>query len=61
MSVDELRETYKYNETCQKTVPEAIRCFYRAEDFENAVRNAISIGADSDTVAVITGSIAEAK
>ena len=61
ISVDELRETYQYNETCQRTVPEAFRCFYEATDFEDAIRNAISIGGDSDTVAAITGSIAEAK
>ena len=58
--VDVLRETYQYNETCQATVPEAIRCFMEAEDFEDAIRNAISIGGDSDTLAAITGSIAEA-
>ncbi len=58
--VDDLRETYQYNETCQATVPEAIRCFMEAEDFEDAIRNAISIGGDSDTLAAITGSIAEA-
>ena len=61
MSVDALRETYQYNETCQKTVPEAIICFCEAADFEDAIRNAISIGGDSDTLAAITGSIAEAK
>lgn len=61
ISVDELRETYQYNETCQKTVPEAIRCFLEADGFEDAIRNAISIGGDSDTLAAITGSIAEAK
>ena len=60
-SVDELRETYEYNETCQRTVPEAFRCFYEATDFEDAIRNAISIGGDSDTLAAITGGIAEAK
>jgi len=60
-SVDVLRETYRYNETCQRTVPEAIRCFLEATDFEDAIRNAISIGGDSDTLAAITGSIAEAK
>ena len=60
-SVDELRETYRYNETCQQTVPQAIRCFLEAEGFEDAIRNAISIGGDSDTLAAITGSIAEAK
>jgi ADP-ribosylglycohydrolase len=59
--VDVLRETYQYNETCQATVPEAIRCFVEAEDFEDAIRNAISIGGDSDTLAAITGSIAEAR
>jgi ADP-ribosylglycohydrolase len=61
ISVDELRETYQYNETCQRTVPEAFRCFYEATDFEDAIRNAISIGGDSDTLAAITGSMAEAK
>jgi len=58
--VHKLRESYQYNETCQGTVPEAIRCFMEAEDFEDAIRNAISIGGDSDTLAAITGSIAEA-
>ena len=60
-SVDEIRETYQYNETCQGTVPEAIRCFLEAQSFEDAIRNAISIGGDSDTLAAITGSIAEGK
>ncbi|MBI9041947.1 ADP-ribosylglycohydrolase family protein [Lutibacter sp.] len=59
-TVDELRETYLYNETCQETVPEAIICFLESSDFEDAIRNAISIGGDSDTLACITGSIAEA-
>ena len=61
ISVDELRETDQYNETCQQTVPEAIMCFLEATGFEDAIRNAISIGGDSDTLAAITGSIAEAK
>jgi ADP-ribosylglycohydrolase len=60
-SVEELQKTYEYNETCQRTVPEAFRCFWEATDFEDAIRNAISIGGDSDTVAAITGSMAEAK
>jgi type I restriction enzyme M protein len=47
--------------TCQGSVPESIRCFYEANDFEDAIRNAISLGGDSDTLAAITGSIAEAK
>jgi len=59
-TVDELRKTYQYNETCQGTVPEAIICFLESTDFEDAIRNAISIGGDSDTLACITGGIAEA-
>ena len=59
--MEELQKTYEYNETCQCTVPEAFRCFYEATDFEDAIRNAISIGGDSDTVAAIAGSMAEAK
>jgi type I restriction enzyme M protein len=47
--------------TCQGSVPESIRCFYEANDFEDAIRNAVSLGGDSDTLAAITGSIAEAK
>ena len=59
-SVDEIREWYYFNASCQKTVPQAITCALEATDFEDAIRNAISIGGDSDTVAAITGSIAEA-
>jgi ADP-ribosylglycohydrolase len=59
-TVDEIREWYYFNETCQKTVPQAIICALDATDFEDAIRNAISIGGDSDTVAAITGSIAQA-
>ncbi len=59
-TVDELRDTYKFSVSCQGTVPEAIRCYIEASDFEDAIRNAISIGGDSDTLAAITGSIAEA-
>lgn len=58
--IDEIRETYHFNETCQETVPQAIQCFLESVSFEDAIRNAISIGGDSDTVAAITGSIAEA-
>jgi ADP-ribosylglycohydrolase len=59
-TVDEIREWYYFNETCQKTVPQAITCALEATDFEDAIRNAVSIGGDSDTVAAITGSIAQA-
>lgn len=60
-TVDEIRPTYRFNETCQETVPEAIICALEATDFEDAIRNAISIGGDSDTVAAIAGAIAEAR
>jgi len=59
-AVDEIRLDYEFNETCQQTVPEALICALSATDFEDAIRNAISIGGDSDTVAAIAGSVAEA-
>ena len=59
-SLDEIRGTYHFNETCQETVPQAIKAFLETISFEDAIRNAISIGGDSDTLAAITGSIAEA-
>jgi type I restriction enzyme M protein len=59
-TLDEIRDTYIFNEICQETVPQAIEAFLEAESFEDAIRKAISIGGDSDTLAAITGSIAEA-
>ncbi|MBR6517851.1 MAG: N-6 DNA methylase [Bacilli bacterium] len=59
-SLDEIRDSYEFNETCQDTVPQAIEAFLESTSFEDAIRNAISIGGDSDTLAAITGSIAEA-
>lgn len=59
-TLDEIRPTYRFNETCQETVPQAIVAFLESTDFEDAIRNAISLGGDSDTLAAITGSIAEA-
>jgi ADP-ribosylglycohydrolase len=59
--IDDIREGYEFDVTCQGSVPESIRCFYEANDFEDAIRNAVSLGGDSDTLAAITGSIAEAK
>ncbi|MDL2254286.1 ADP-ribosylglycohydrolase family protein [Ruminococcaceae bacterium OttesenSCG-928-I18] len=59
-TLDEIRPVYQFNESCQKTVPEAIIAFLESTDFEDAIRNAISLGGDSDTLAAITGSIAEA-
>ncbi len=51
---------HSFNETCQVTVQQAIICFLESADFESAIRLAMSIGGDSDTIAAITGSIAEA-
>jgi len=59
-SLDEIRPTYRFNETCQGTVPQAITAFLESTDFEDAIRNAISLGGDADTLACITGGIAEA-
>lgn len=59
-TVDEIRPVYVFNESCQGTVPEAIIAFLESTDFEDAIRNAISLGGDSDTLACITGGIAEA-
>ncbi len=56
----EIKPFYSFNETCQKTVPEALICFLESENFEDAVRKAIWLGGDSDTLACITGGIAEA-
>ena len=59
-TLDEIRPTYRFSATCQETVPQAIIAFLESTDFEDAIRNAISLGGDSDTLAAITGSIAEA-
>lgn len=59
-TLDEIRDSYLFDESCQKTVPEALEAFFESTGFEDAIRNAISIGGDSDTVAAITGGIAEA-
>ena len=59
-TLDEIRPTYQFNETCQDTVPQAMQAFFESTSFEDAIRNAISIGGDSDTLAAITGAVAEA-
>lgn len=59
-SVDEIRPTYVFNESCMETVPEALTCALEATSYEDAIRNAISIGGDSDTIAAIAGGLAEA-
>ena len=55
-----LQKNYKFNESCQETVPQAIYAFLISDSFEDSIRKAISIGGDSDTLACINGSIAEA-
>ena len=57
---DEIRPGYHMDETCQKTVPEAITAFLEGTDFEDVIRTAVSLGGDCDTLACIAGSIAEA-
>ena len=59
-TLDGIRDSYQFNETCQDTVPQAMMAFFESTGFEDAIRNAISIGGDSDTIAAITGGIAEA-
>lgn len=59
-TVDEIRPTYSFKVSCQKTVPEAIICVLEGNSFEDVLRNAISLGGDSDTLAAIACSIAEA-
>jgi type I restriction enzyme M protein len=57
--LDDIRDNYRFDVTCQGSVPQAIEAFLEAAGFEDAIRNAISIGGDSDTLGAITGSIAE--
>ena len=59
-TIDEIRPDYTFDVTCQGTVPQAMQAFFESTSFEDAIRNAISIGGDSDTLAAITGSVAEA-
>jgi len=56
----EIRPVYRFDESCQGTLPESITAFLESTGFEDAIRKAISIGGDSDTIACITGGIAEA-
>lgn len=59
-TLDGIRKDYAFDVSCQGSVPQALMAFFESESFEDAIRNAISIGSDSDTIAAITGSIAEA-
>jgi ADP-ribosylglycohydrolase len=59
-TIDQIRPTYHFDVTCQGTVPEALIAFFESTDYESAVRLAISLGGDSDTLAAITGGVAHA-
>lgn len=59
-TLDEIRPAYGFDVSCEGSVPQAIECFLEARDFEDALRNAVSLGGDGDTIAAIAGAIAEA-
>ena len=59
-TVEGIRPGYEHDMTCEGSVPQAIVCFLDSEDFEDAVRNAVSLGGDGDTQACMAGAIAEA-
>ncbi len=59
-TLDAIRPRYTFDVSCQGSVPQAIEAFLEADSFEDAVRNAVSIGGDSDTIAAMAGSVAEA-
>lgn len=59
-TLEEIRPGYRADLRCEGSVPQAIRCFLEGEDFEDTIRNAVSLGGDGDTQAAIAGSIAEA-
>ena len=58
--LDDIRPAYIFDETCQGSVPQAIIAFLESDDYEDAVRKAVSLGGDSDTLGCITGGIAQA-
>jgi len=59
-TLDQIRKEYKFDVSCQGSVPVALEAFFEAADFEDAVRNAISVGGDSDTIGAMAGAVAEA-
>lgn len=59
-TLEQIRPSYQFDESCQGTVPEAIIAFLESKDYVDAVRKAVSLGGDSDTLACITGGIAYA-
>ncbi len=59
-TLSDIRPGYGFNSSCQQSVPEAIICFLEGTNYEDTIRNAVSLGGDADTQAAIAGSIAEA-
>lgn len=59
-SLEDIRPYYEFDVTCQGSVPQALQAFFESTSFEDAIRNAISIGGDSDTIGAMTGAIADA-
>ncbi len=59
-TIDEIRPNYYFDESCQGTVPAALIAFFESSSFEDCIRNAVSLGGDSDTLAAIAGGVAEA-
>ena len=60
-ALDEIRDSYEYDSGCPGSVPQALEAFFEATSFEDAIRNAVSIGGDVDTTAAIAASVAEAE
>lgn len=59
-TLDEIRPIFTFDETCQRTVPEAITCFMEGKDYEDVVRLSVALAGDADTIAAIAGSISSA-
>ena len=59
-TLNEIRDKYRFDVSCQGTVPQALQAFFESVSFEDAIRNAVSIGGDSDTIAAICGAVAGA-
>ena len=57
--LEDIRDSYQGDSTCEGSVPQALEAFLEAENFEDALRNAVSLGGDTDTLAAMAGSIAE--
>ncbi len=60
-TLDDIRPDYEFDVSCQGSVPQALEAFFEADGFEDTIRNAVSIGGDSDTIAAIAGAVAEAR